>query len=61
MQLDAKDAAIAALKREVALLRAENQYLRDQASTSQSCAKHAFAVMSLPCQLSCNINWDSGI
>ena len=30
MQLDAKDAAIAALKREVALLRAENQYLRDQ-------------------------------
>ncbi|KAK9815081.1 hypothetical protein WJX73_007163 [Symbiochloris irregularis] len=30
VQLDAKDAAIAALKREVALLRAENQYLHEQ-------------------------------
>ena len=37
LQLDAKDAAIAALKREVALLRAENQYLRDQVGITAGC------------------------
>lgn len=35
LQLDAKDAAIAALKREVALLRAENQYLHEQVGPVQ--------------------------